>query len=226
MDYFFLSNTVLFRGVRESEIQPMLNCLNAYTKKYGKGETVYREGTVVREIGLLLSGSVHVEQNDIWGNRAILGSFGRGNIFAEAYACTPGEPLMISVTAAEDTDILFMDTRRVLTTCSSGCKFHHTLIQNLLYIMAEKNLNLTRKITHITPKSIRNRLLSYLSFQSRKQGSFDVAVPFNRQQLADYLCVDRSALSNELGKMQGEGLLSVEKNTFHLIRHERTVLPE
>lgn len=216
MDCHFLSKTILFRGTKTEEICPMLDCLGAEQKQYKRNETIFHSGDIVHSIGLVLSGRVQVENDDFWGNRSVLDSVGPGMIFAESYACVPGEPLMVNVIAAETADILFLNVGRLLKTCPSSCEHHNKLIQNLLTLSAQKNLNLSRRIFHTSPKSIRDRLLSYLSFQATQQGSYEFSIPFNRQQLADYLSVDRSALSNELSKMQKDGLLKVEKNHFVL----------
>ena len=138
-------------------------------------------------------------------------------MFAETYACVPGVPLMISVVAAEAAEILFLDMSRILHPCTNACEFHNQLVRNLLSVASQKNLNLSWRIFHTSSKSIRGRLLSYLSFQAAQHGSRDFVIPFNRQQLADYLSVDRSALSNELSKMQRDGLLKAHRSHFTLI---------
>lgn len=216
MDYHFLSKTMLFGGTPEEEIRGMLKCLGAEQKHFSKGTVICHAGNVVQSLGMVLSGSVHIENDDFWGNKSLLDCIGPGQVFAETYACVPGEPLMVDVVAAKTCDILFLNTGRLLRTCSSACPHHRKLIQNLLAISSQKNLNLSRRILHTSSKSIRGRLLSYLSFQATRQGSPDFTIPFNRQQLADYLSVDRSAMSNELGKMQKEGLLTTDKNHFCL----------
>ncbi len=212
----FLADTVLFRGTQEEEIRAMLDCLGAEQKSYEKGSVIYRAGDFIQSMGLILSGRVQIENDDLWGNKSVLDSIGPGQIFAETYACLPNEPLMVTAVAAENTEVLFFNVSRVLQTCPSACAHHSTLIRNLLAITAQKNLNLSRRIFHTSSKSIRGRLLSYLSYQASSQGSRDFTIPFNRQQLADYLSVDRSALSSELGKMQRDGLLVAEKNHFIL----------
>lgn len=216
MNVYLLTKTELFRGITFEEAKAMLACLEAKTKQYQKGEYIYRAGDFVRAMGLVLSGSVHVEHDDVWGNKSILDNIGVGQVFAETYSCLPEEPLMIHVIAAEKTDVLFLDMDKLLNTCQSSCRFHSRLIQNLLSVTARKNLILTRKIFHTAPKSIRGKLLSYFSSQAILQGKYQFEIPFNRQQLADYLGVDRSALSSELSKMKQEGLLSFEKNKFSL----------
>ena len=217
MDYHFLSKTILFRGTSPEEVRTMLDCLSAENKQFQRGSVIYHAGDVIHSIGLVLSGSVSIENDDVWGNKSILDKVGPGHVFAETYACVPGEPLMISVVAAEPAEILFLDMSRVLHICSNACDFHSKLIRNLLAISSQKNLNLSRRIFHTSSKSIRGRLLSYLSFQATQRGSRDFEIPFNRQQLADYLSVDRSAMSNELSKMQRDGLLRLERNHFSLI---------
>ena len=216
MDVACLAQTPLFRGSTPEEVASMLACLGAVQRAYQKGAVIYCAGDTVQSMGLILSGSVHIESGDVWGNRSILDQAGPGQVFAETYACLPDEPLMVSVTAAADTQVLFLQTSRVLQTCTSACAHHARLIRNLLAISAQKNLILSRRIFHTSPKTIRGRLLSYLSFQSLHQGSRSFTIPFNRQQLADYLSVDRSALSNELGNMQREGLIAFHKNSFEL----------
>ena len=173
-------------------------------------------GVLNGQIGLVLSGSVNIENSDIWGNCSILDNVTPGNIFAEAYACSFGEPLMVDVVAAQDTEILLLHVEKILKTCPTACVYHSRLIRNLLMVMASKNLGLTRKINNISPKTIRGKLSSYLSTQAQRQNSNEFTIPFNRQQLADYLGVDRSAMSHELSRMQKEGLLIVQKNRFYV----------
>ena len=184
-----LGNTPLFRGMTVPDIEEMLCCLRAAERTYKKGAVILPEGMPTEQLGVVLSGRVIIEMGDVWGNNSVLSSVGAGGIFAEAYACAPGEPLMVNVTAAEDTEVL-------LTLCS------------------EKNLQLSRRVLHTSPKSIRKRLLSYFSECIKRTGSYEFDIPYNRQQLADYLNVERSALSNELSLMQRDGLIRYEKNHF------------
>ena len=214
-----LANTALFRGASPQEAEAMLNCLGAAERGYTKGEQIYHSGDYVTDLGMVLSGSVLIQTDDLWGNTTVLDRIGPGQIFAETYACVPGEPLMVDVVAAEGTQVLFLNVERVLRVCSHTCAHHSKLIRNLLLLSAQKNLNLSRKIFYTSSKTIRGRLLSYLSYQARRNGTPSFTIPFNRQQLADYLNVERSALSNELSKMQRDGLLVVERNRFTLTRN-------
>lgn len=214
MNYSLLTASPLFWGIAPKEIESMLICLNTREREFLKDTAILRAGDTTRELGLILAGSVSIESDDLWGNKTILDQVGSGCVFAETYACIPTEALMVNVIALEPTTVLFINTGNILGVCQKTCAYHTKLIRNLLSISAQKNLNLSRRSFHTAPKSIRGRLLSYLSFQVMKQGSRDFYISFNRQQLADYLNVDRSALSNELGKMQRENLLRINKNHF------------
>lgn len=181
-------------------------------RSYKKGEVILSEGSTTENSGIVLSGMVMISCCDIWGNNSILGNAAPGSIFAEVYACIPGQPLLVTVSAAEDTSILFMNVGRILTTCSNACPFHARLAQNLLTVCAHKNLQLSQRIQHTSSKSVRGRLMSYFSECAKHFGSNSFLVPYNRQQLADYLNVDRSAMCNELSKMQKDGMIEYTRN--------------
>lgn len=216
MNLELLSTVRLFRGISRDEIRYILNCVRPHDARYPKGAFVYRAGDEVHTLGIVVSGAVSIESNDFWGNRTILDRIGPGGIFAETYACVSGEPLLVNVVATEESSILFLDVRNVLTLCPSSCTYHQKIVYNLLQILAQKNLHLSRRSFHTAPKTIRARLLSFLSDQALQQGSREFSIRFNRQQLADYLNVDRSALSAELSKMKNDGLLRCQGNRFVL----------
>lgn len=207
-----LVHTQLFRGLQEEEIKTLLECLHAFKRNYKKGETILSDGSVTENIGIVLSGMALISCNDIWGNTSVLGNAAPGSVFAEVYACIPGQPLLVTVSAAEETCILFINARRILTTCTNACPVHARLARNLLTVCAYKSLQLSQRILHTSAKSIRGRLMSYFSECAKRSGSNSFLLPYNRQQLADYLNVDRSTMSNELSKMQKEGLLTYKKN--------------
>lgn len=217
MDFHFLSKLVLFRGISAQEIEAMNERLHLFEKHYKKNDTIFCAGNSIRTLGLVLDGKVSIEHDDIWGNKSILDSVGPGQVFAETYASMPDMALMVSVVAASDCTILFMDMVYALSLNGPVPEYHGKLLRNLLLISSQKNFNLSRRIFHTSSKSIRARLLSYLSFQATSRGSYSFAIPFNRQQLADYLSVDRSALSKELGKMQKDKVLRVHKNNFTIL---------
>lgn len=207
-----LSNTQMFRGLGEEEITSLLGCLNAGKRSYKKGEIILSEGSVTENVGIVLSGMAMITCSDIWGNASLLGEVSPGSVFAEVYACIPGQPMLVTVAAVEDTSVLFMNVGRVLTACTNACPFHARLAQNLLTICAHKSLRLSQRIQHTSSKSIRGRLMSYFSECAKRSGSNSFFIPYNRQQLADYLNVDRSTMCNELSKMQREGVIEYEKN--------------
>ena len=211
-----LSNTQLFRGLEEAEITSLLGCLNATTRSFQKGEVILSEGNITENIGILLSGLAVISCNDIWGNTSILGHVAPGSVFSEAYSCISAEPMLVTVSAAEDTSILFMNVGRVLATCTNACPFHTSLVRNLLTVCAHKNLQLSQRIQHTSAKPIRGRLMSYFSECAKRAGSNSFLIPYNRQQLADYLNVDRSTMCNELSKMQKDGIIEYSKNQFLL----------
>ena len=213
-----LKRSSLFAGIDEQEMKSMLSCLSAEQMTYSRGESVLRCGDTVSAVGLVLTGSVNVVKEDYWGNRNIVAAISPGRTFAESYACAGGAPLGVSVQAARDTEVLWLNLRKILTACSSACAFHARLIRNLVSLLASKNLLMNEKLTYLTQRTTKEKLLAYLSAESLRQNAADFSIPFDRQQLADYLSVDRSAMSNELSKMQKAGILRYEKNRFTLLQ--------
>ena len=213
-----ISRSPLFRGIESHEVQDMLTCLDARQRYVPKGDALLRVGDVTTCMGLVLEGAVRLEKEDYWGNRTILASFGPGQSFAEVYACEPGFPLDLNVVAAEDALVLLMDVRRVTSLCPASCAFHARLVRNLLGIVARRAHALTRKIEHTSQRTTRAKLLSYLSDQARAAGTSRFTVPFDRQELADYLSVDRSAMCAELSRMKRDGLIDYNRNQFEIVR--------
>ncbi len=212
-----LKRTKLFSGVGEEEIASLLSCLGARKRSYKKGEYILREGERLSDIFLLVEGKIHLQKDDYWGNRSILSVISVGEMFGEAYCAPESSVLVNDAVAVEDSSVIFLDVRRMLTTCSSSCPFHNMIVQNMFFAISDKNRNLVQKLGHMSGRTTRAKLISYLSEQAKRQGSSAFSVPFNRQQLADYLCVDRSAMSNELCKMRDEGLIRFEKSSFELL---------
>lgn len=212
-----LKQTKLFDGLREEEISAMLGCLQAKQYSYKKGEYVFRQGEYLNNITVLVEGNLHIQKDDYWGNRSIINTVGVGEMFGEAYAAPDSGTLLNDVVAVEDSTVLFFDVRRILTVCSSACNFHSMVVQNLFFAISEKNRRLVQKLGHMAKRSTREKLISYLSEEAKQQDSGTFTIPFNRQQLADFLSVDRSAMSNELCKMRDDGLLTFEKNRFTLL---------
>lgn len=211
-----LKRTQLFSGVSDTEISAMLNCLQAKLLTFQKGDYVFREGERIDNITVLVKGKLLVQHDDFWGNRNIVNVIRVGEMFGEAYVAPESGSLLNDVIAEEDSAVIFFDVRRILTVCSTACRFHSMVIQNLFFAISEKNRKLVQKIGHMSKRSTRAKLLSYLSEEAKRQNSSHFTIPFSRQQLADFLCVDRSAMSNELCKMRDEGLLQFDKNQFTL----------
>ena len=207
----------LFAGIEEVDLKALLDCLTAVRRAYKKNEFIFFAGDSVQSVGVVLSGSVHVLQEDYWGNRAILAHVDSTCVFGEAFSCAETERLPVSVIAAEKTEVLLIDYKRIVTTCSSSCAFHMALIKNMVKLLAQKNVMLTQKMEMITHRTTRERLMVYLSSQAMKAGESRFTIPFNRQQLADYLSVERSAMSTELSRMQSDGLICTNKSEFELL---------
>ena len=211
-----LRSAPLFSGISEDELTAMLSCLKAEKKDFPKESFVLRAGDTADAIGLVLSGTVLIVQEDIWGNRNILSKAGPGQTFAAAYACAPGSRLNAGVIAETPVTVLFLNIKRVLNVCPSTCAHHSRIIRNLLYELAEKDLRFSEKLTHMGQRTTRSKIMSYLSAEAQRLGTYEFDVPFSRQQLADYLGVERSGLSLELGKMKKDGLLDYHKSHFIL----------
>ena len=218
MKEFFsvLLSSPLFAGISEEELAAMLTCLDPRKKDFPQGAFVLRAGDAADAVGLVLSGSVLVIQEDIWGNRNILSKAGPGQTFAAAFACAPGSRLNVSVVAEAPVTAMFLNVKRILTVCPSACTHHSRIIRNLLGELAGKNLRFSEKLTHMGQRTTRAKLMSYFSAEAQRLGKYEFDIPFSRQQLADYLGVERSGLSLELGKMRGEGLLDFHKSHFVL----------
>lgn len=214
MDTQFLLQTPLFSSTGPETLEALLASTQAAERHYPKGAVILQAGEHTNRLYLVLSGGVTVENHDAWGSRSILGHVAPGEVFAETYACLPGQPMMVSAVAARETRLLSLKISALLEGHAPG---NAVILNNLLRITAEKNLALSRRIFYTSSKTIRGRLLSYLSDQAMLQGGLTFSIPFDRQQLADYLGVDRSALSNELSKLRREGLLTARKNCFTLL---------
>ena len=221
-DYIrILKGTKLFAGIAENEISLILSCLDAHMREYRKGEYVFRQGEHISTITMLVDGELHIQQDDYWGNRSIISHITAGEMFGEAYIAPESGALLNDVVAVEDSTVIFLDAKKIMTVCSSACRFHSIVVQNLFFAISEKNRKLVMKLGHMSKRTTREKLISYLSAESRRQNSSDFTIPFNRQQLADFLSVDRSAMSNELCKMRNEGLLRFDKSRFTLLLPEK-----
>ena len=200
------------------ELLAMLQCLGVRESYYARHQEVYRAGDEVKSIGLVLSGRIHAVRVDFWGNRNLLSTAEPGDLFGEGWACSQAAVASADMVAAEASRVLFFNVQRVITVCGSACSFHTRVIRNILQVVASQNLDLMIKIEHTTQRTTRGKLLSYLSEQARRTGCTSFSIPFNRQELADYLSVERSAMSAELGRLRREGLITFNKGRFTLLQ--------
>ena len=216
--YKLLSETKAFEDVDEDDYEALLAHLKAKIKRYQRDEMIFCAGQRSRRFGIVLAGSVHVEGSDAQGNISVMGAFHVGEMFGEAYAVLGNVPLLTSVVASETSEILLLDVRQLTTHVCAVCAGLDCLTTNLLQSIAEKNVMLSRRIQDAEPKSIRGKLLAYLNTRAQMEGSREFDIPFNRQQLADYLGVDRSALSAVISSLAREGIISVHRSHFELLR--------
>ncbi|MDY2699830.1 MAG: Crp/Fnr family transcriptional regulator [Lachnospiraceae bacterium] len=217
MNYSDFLKIPLFENFKESDVKEALEVLSSRTCAYSKDQLIYHEGSYINEMGIVQSGSIRIERIDYQGNRNILAHIEKGQIFAETYAMLKNEPLMIDVVANIDCEVLFLNLKKIETLETMKHSWHSAFIINLLKISNRKNLELSKRNFHTFSKHIRSRVLSYLIAQSRQRKALAFDIPFNRQQMADYLNLDRSALSNELCKMRDDGLILFHKNHFQLL---------
>ena len=214
MDISVLSGSALFNGFDETEVNNLLGSLNAREKRFRKGAMIFHSGDVISTLCFVITGSVTIESNDMWGNRTILNLVSKGQFFAESYALLPDEPMLVDVCANEDCTIVYLDMKSVGRLDES---MRVRLLANLLTITTRKNLHLSSRSFHTAPRQVRGRIMAYLNTVSVQKNSREFDIPFDRQQLADYLNVERSVLSNELSKMQKDGLIRCRKNHFEIL---------
>jgi CRP-like cAMP-binding protein len=216
-DYeIILRRCPLFRDIDDENLIPMLSCLGAEKKSYSKNEIIFAEGSRTERFGILLSGEAHIVRVDYYGNRSLVGRVGKSELVGETFACAEVEALPVDVVASEDCEIILIDVRRVTQTCCNACDFHNRIIYNLMKIVAAKNIMFHRKLEIVSGRTTRDKLMNYLLLEAKRAGSDSFEIPFDRQELADYLEVDRSGLSAEIGKLRREGVLESEKNRFIL----------
>ena len=217
-NYFpLLQRCPLFAGIDGEDLEGMLRCLNAQSRRVSRGQTVFHEGDEARWVGIVLEGAVEIFRDDYDGSRSLLGRAGAGQLFGEVFACAGVETLPVTVEARQESVILLADCRRVLTVCRNACTFHNRLINNLLQVVAEKNMQLNRKIECMSRRTTREKLMAFLLGEAKARGSREFDIPFDRQALADYLGVERSAMSAELGKLVKDGVIECNRRHFRLL---------
>jgi len=215
-NYFNILKTVpIFDSISGAEMGSMLNCLGARIKSLPKNGAFLLAGEKPVYIGIVLTGQLHIVREDYEGNRIMIASAAPGGIFAEALCCADIEESPVSVLAAEDSSVMLLRFENILRVCPSACPFHRKLLENMLRLVSNKNLYLQGRMEIVSIKSVRWKVLRYLESFAQKRGR-EIVIPFNREELAGYLCVERSALSHELMKMKRDGLIDYRKNAFIL----------
>ena len=215
MNYGTLQKVKLFAGIGAEDMERMLGCIGHHVREFEKGAVIAFEEDRIHHVGIVLAGSVDMVKEDLWGNRTMLVRSRAGEVFGETFACGEEASSLVSFVAAERTKVLFLSFCRVMHTCSHGCVFHQTLVENMVRVIAAKNRELMRKVEVVSKKTLREKILAYLSAYGEK-GSF--TIPLGRVEWAEYLCADRSALTRELAKMKEEGIMDYQKNTFRILK--------
>ena len=210
-----LKNNHLFHGVAFSDFEQMINCLSARTAIYKKNDIILLSGDTINFVGFILSGGVKIIREDMEGNIAIVSALSVSETFGEVFACAGVMQSPVTIQAAESSEIMFIDYKRIITSCTSVCSFHTRLIANMLKLIAHRNLLLNQKIEILSKRTTRDKLLHFFNIQRGSSKKF--TIPFNREELANFLCVDRSAMSKELCKMRDEGLIKFQKNEFEIL---------
>lgn len=213
-----LETNPLFKEIEVENLEKLLHCLSGKTTTYKKNDFILLWGDPVLFLGIVLTGSVKIIKEDLAGNINILATLGVNEVFAEALACTGIKESPVSVQAEEESEILFIDCRRIITSCSAACEFHTRLIENLLGLMAKKNIMLNQKIEILSKRTTREKLWMFFEIHSRMSNSKRFLIPYNREALAHYLGVDRSAMSRELCLMRDEGFIKFNKNEFEILK--------
>lgn len=215
-----------FAGIAEEDMEKVLSCLSAKMQEYERGSVLFRQGEKMEQMGIVLEGSISLEKEDFWGNRSILAMVEAREVFGEVYACRKERTLNINVTAQYRTKVLLLDLTPVLDRREGEGPgkeeaLYEKLTVNLVHILADKTWSMARKTEYLSGRGIREKVEAYLSAQAQMAGEGDFIIPLNRQELADFLAVDRSALSRELGKMRREGILDYRKDHFRLLAADR-----
>lgn len=215
-NFEILSQCPLFTDIKSSDVKNMLECLNAKTLDISKGNPIFLEGAPAQYTGVVLSGKVQIVQDDYYGNQSILAILEPSELFAEVFACAGLKTMPVSAIALQDSRILLLDCHRILSTCSNACRFHNQLIKNLLQEMARKNLTMNQKIRYMSQKTTKEKLTAYLLDQAKQKNCSEFTIPFDRQALANYLGVERSAMSTEISKLKKAGRIDTKGSWFHI----------
>lgn len=210
-------NSPLFSGIEKTDLKALLGCIGYHCETFQKGKFIAFEEENIKHIGIVLSGAVDMVKEDLWGNKTMLVRMRKDEMFGETFACGDDNISVVNFVVSENAEVLFIPFDRVMHSCTMACVFHHRLIENMVRIIANKNRNLMRKVEVISKKSLREKILAYLSIQAQIHGSRYFEIPLGRVELGEYLCADRSSLTRELGKMKEEGIIDYDKNCFRIL---------
>jgi len=219
MNLFFnaLKECILFKNIDNKNLNSILHCLNVRRKIFTKGQIVFAEGDPATHLGIVISGCVQIVREDYYGNRSVMAKLGESEVFGEVFAYANIKAMPVNVIACENTEVILIDSKKLTSTCANACSFHNNMIYNLLEIIAAKNLAFNRKLEVICKRTTREKLMTYLLLQAKEMGSNTFTIPYNRQELADYLDVDRSGLSSEISKLRNEKIILCNKSTFTIL---------
>ena len=210
-------NSPLFDGIGSENMDTMLGCTGYHIGAYQKGQIIILEEEQIRHVGIVLSGTVDMVKEDVWGNKTLLARMGKNELFGETFACGDDNRSAVTFVAPENARVLFLPFHRMMHTCTNACAFHQKLVENMVRIIANKNRELMRKVEIVSKKTLREKILTYLSIQSQIQNSRYFEIPLGRSELAAYLCADRTALARELGNMKSDGVIDFDKNMFRIL---------
>ena len=217
LNYNVFKNIPLFNGITENELTKMLECLGAIVKEFDKNQIIFWEGEPSEYIGIVLTGKVLIMKEDFDGNRSILSSADSTELFGESYACAEVGSLPVSIVASEKSKVMLIKCSKIQSPCAKSCSYHNRMIHNLLYIVAQNNISLNHKIEFTSKRTTKDKIMSYLYYMAKRAGNNSFTIPYNRQELADYLCVERSAMSAQIGKLRDEGIIEVNRSHFKIL---------
>lgn len=213
-----LYNMSLFTGIKNTNLKSMLKCMGSYVKSFKKGEYISLSEDPLKSVGIVLSGTVHMLKDDVWGNENILTLAKKGELFGETFACGSTLTSTVSFFAASDSEILFLPFEKIMRSYSLDCIYHHIMIENMIILIADKNVQLMEKLEILSKKNLREKIMTFLSLKAqRNDNNKYLVIEMGRLEMADYLCVNRSALTRELSNMSSEGIIDYHKNTFRLL---------
>lgn len=217
--YFDILDTCpLFYQVGRENYGKMLRCFGARMMSIKKGHTIFHEGEAARYVGIVLTGAIQTVHDDYLGNRSILSMAIPGQLFAEGFACAGIESMPVRMVAAADSTIMLIDCSHITTLCQHVCGFHNQMIRNMLASVARSNLQLNQKIEILSKRTTREKVMAYLLSEAAIHGSNEFTIPYDRQELADFLGVERSAMSTVIGQLRDDGYIKVNRRHFQIIR--------